>query len=222
MQKESLRTRGFGGRYSRYFAGGFVLRRCRNSTRRYSAAPKREFRSQFPFSHSIVRNYLQFVPVCSSLSHLHPVSKIAANPWGQIWVTGFGAGQGAFVGHSGSRKLASGLSRCFDCMAREKQQAGPVPAARFPQAGIARPLPPEPTGRLRFWRRTRWPTESPRQHPGARAGPLRGRRTSRSIPFAWQWPAARPAPACRRKASGRRSSQPQGQPRLWRRSATGR
>ena len=48
MQKESLRTRGFGGRYSRYFAGGFALRRCRNSIRRYSAAPKREFRSQFP------------------------------------------------------------------------------------------------------------------------------------------------------------------------------
>lgn len=40
--------RGSGGRYSRYFAGGFVLRRCRNSIRRYSAAPKREFRSQFP------------------------------------------------------------------------------------------------------------------------------------------------------------------------------
>ena len=158
--------------------------------------------------HSIVRNYLQFVPVCLSLSHLHPVSKNAANPWGQIWVTGFGAGQGAFVGHSGSRKLASGLSRCFDCMAREKQQAGPVPAARFPQAGIARPLPPDPTGRLRSWRRIHWPTESPRQHPGARAGPLRGRRTSHPIPFAWQWPAARPAPACRRKASGRRPSQP--------------
>ena len=47
MQKDSLRTRGFGGRYSHYFAGGFVLRRCRNSIRRYSAAPKREFRSQF-------------------------------------------------------------------------------------------------------------------------------------------------------------------------------
>ena len=162
----------------------------------------------FVYSHSIVRNYLQFVPVCLSLSHLHPVSKNAANPWGQIWVTGFGAGQGAFVGHSGSRKLASGLSRCFDCMAREKQQAGPVPAARFPQAGIARPLPPESTGRLRSWRRIHWPTESPRQHPGVRAGPLRGRRTSHPIPFAWQWPAARPAPACRRKASGRRPSQP--------------
>ena len=47
MQKESLRTRGFEGRYSRYFAGGFALWRCRNSIRRYSAAPKREFRSQF-------------------------------------------------------------------------------------------------------------------------------------------------------------------------------
>ena len=48
MQKESPRTRGFEGCYSRYFAGGFVLRRCRSRTRQYSAAPKREFRSQFP------------------------------------------------------------------------------------------------------------------------------------------------------------------------------
>lgn len=48
MQKESLRTKGFGGRYSRYFAGGFALWRRRNSIRRYSAAPKREFRNQFP------------------------------------------------------------------------------------------------------------------------------------------------------------------------------
>ena len=48
MQKESLRTKGFGGRYSRYFAGGFALWRRRNSIRRYSAAPKCEFRSQFP------------------------------------------------------------------------------------------------------------------------------------------------------------------------------
>ena len=47
MQKESLRTRGFGGRYSRYFADGFTLRRCRNSTRQYSAASKCESGSQF-------------------------------------------------------------------------------------------------------------------------------------------------------------------------------
>ena len=67
MQKESLRTRGLGGRYSRYFAGGFALRRCRNSIRRYSTAPKREFRSQFPLFPSIVKYYLQFAPVCSSL-----------------------------------------------------------------------------------------------------------------------------------------------------------
>lgn len=40
--------RGSGGLYSRYFAGCFALRRCRNSIRRYSAAPKCEFRSQFP------------------------------------------------------------------------------------------------------------------------------------------------------------------------------
>ena len=48
MQKETPRTRGFEGFYSHYFAGGFVLRRCRNSIRRYSAEPKREFGSQFP------------------------------------------------------------------------------------------------------------------------------------------------------------------------------
>lgn len=48
MQKESLRTRGPGGYYSRYFAGGFALWRYRNSIRRYSAVLKREFRSQFP------------------------------------------------------------------------------------------------------------------------------------------------------------------------------
>ena len=48
MQRENLRTKGFGGRYSHYFAGGFALRRCRNSIRRYSATPKCELRSQFP------------------------------------------------------------------------------------------------------------------------------------------------------------------------------
>lgn len=42
MQKESPRTRGFGGRYSRYFAGGFALWRRRNSIRRHSAVLKRE------------------------------------------------------------------------------------------------------------------------------------------------------------------------------------
>lgn len=48
MQKESLRTRGSGGYYSRYFAGGFALRRRRDSIRRYSAAPERKFEGQFP------------------------------------------------------------------------------------------------------------------------------------------------------------------------------
>ena len=48
MQKESLRTRRFGGCYSRYFADGFALWRRRNSIRRYSTVSKREFRSQFP------------------------------------------------------------------------------------------------------------------------------------------------------------------------------
>lgn len=48
MQGKGLRTRGFGGLYSRYFAGGFALRRCKNSIRRYSTVLKREFRTQFP------------------------------------------------------------------------------------------------------------------------------------------------------------------------------
>ena len=47
MQIGSPRTRGFEGCYSHYFAGDFFLRRCRNSIRRYSAAPKRKFSSQF-------------------------------------------------------------------------------------------------------------------------------------------------------------------------------
>ena len=48
MQGKGLRTRGFGGLYSRYFAGGCALRRCQNNIRRYSAVLKREFRTQFP------------------------------------------------------------------------------------------------------------------------------------------------------------------------------
>lgn len=51
-------------------------------------------------AHSMVK---KLPPVCCSLSHLHPVSKMVASPWGQIWVTDFGAGQGGFVGHGGSR-----------------------------------------------------------------------------------------------------------------------
>ena len=78
MQKESLRTRRSGGCYSRYFAGGFVLRRCRNSIRRYSAAPKREFRSQFPlfpldgFGSSVPS--FQLHPVFASVSSRVPPS----------------------------------------------------------------------------------------------------------------------------------------------------
>lgn len=76
MQKESPRTRGFEGCYSHYFAGGFVLRRCRNSIRRYSAAPKREFRSQFPlfpldgFGSSVPS--LQLYPVFGAVSSRVP------------------------------------------------------------------------------------------------------------------------------------------------------
>lgn len=41
------------------------------------------------YSHSIEKtlsSLFQFAAVCSSLSHLHLVSKNASNPWGQIWV----------------------------------------------------------------------------------------------------------------------------------------
>ena len=76
MQKESLRTRGFGGRYSHYFAGGFALRRCRNSTRRYLAAPKREFRSQFPLlpldGFGFAARSFQLHPVFGSVSSRVP------------------------------------------------------------------------------------------------------------------------------------------------------
>ena len=76
MQKESLRTRGFGGRYSLYFAGGFALRRCRNSIRRYSTVSKSEFRSQFPlfpldgFGSSVPS--LQLHPVFAAVSNRVP------------------------------------------------------------------------------------------------------------------------------------------------------
>lgn len=63
-------------------------------------------KSDSAYSRSIfktISSLLQFAVVCSSSSHLHLVSKITENPWGQIWVTVLGAGQGAFMGHSGSR-----------------------------------------------------------------------------------------------------------------------
>ena len=70
--------RGSGGRYSRYFAGGFALRRCRNSIRRYSAAPKCEFRSQFlllpldGFGSPVLS--FQFHPVFGAVSNRVPPS----------------------------------------------------------------------------------------------------------------------------------------------------
>lgn len=80
-QKESLRTRRFGGRYSHYFAGGFVPRRRRNSTRRYSAAPKREFRNQLPLfsldcSSSTVPSF-RFRPLLRASHQLRPRGVIA-------------------------------------------------------------------------------------------------------------------------------------------------
>ena len=78
MQKKSPRTKGFEGCYSHYFAGGFVLRQCRNSIRRYSAAPKREFRSQFPLfpldSCGSAVAPLQLRPVFGAVSNRVPPS----------------------------------------------------------------------------------------------------------------------------------------------------
>lgn len=59
------------------------------------------------YSHSIVKtlsSLFQFVVVCPSSSYLHPVSKIAENPWGQIWVTVFQAILDILWGHAGSRQ----------------------------------------------------------------------------------------------------------------------
>ena len=55
-------------RYSRDFVGGFALWRCRNSIGRYSAAPKCEFRSQFPlFQHECCR----YVPCHAAEGLIH-------------------------------------------------------------------------------------------------------------------------------------------------------
>lgn len=73
MQKESPRTRKFGGFCSHYFAGDFALRRYRNSTRRYSATPEREFESQFPL---FPLNSKKLSPVCFSLPQFAPACPI--------------------------------------------------------------------------------------------------------------------------------------------------
>ena len=158
------------------------------------------------YSHSIVRNYLQFVPVCLSLSHLHPVSKNAANPWGQIWVTGFGAGQGAFVGHSGSRKLASGLSGVLIAWQERSSRQAPFLLRAFPRP--ASPVRFRPSLPGVFDPGDEFIGPSNRLVNILEYGQALCEGGVHPIPFAWQWPAARPAPACRRKASGRRPSQP--------------
>ena len=78
MPKGSLRTREFGGRCSHYFAGGLALWRRRNSIRRYSTAPEREFRSQFPLfplydSSSAVLSF-QLHPIFGAVSNRVPPS----------------------------------------------------------------------------------------------------------------------------------------------------
>ena len=76
------------------------------------------------YSHSIVKSSLQFVLVCRSLFQfvlftlsLKNCSESMESNLGHV----FRGGAGHFVGHAGSRRLARGLSRCFDHMEREKQ-----------------------------------------------------------------------------------------------------
>ena len=109
MQKESLRTRGSGGLYSRYFAGGFALWRCRNSIRRYSAAPKREFRSQFPL---FPLDSKKLSPVCSSLPQFALVCPIYAQSQKLPRIHGVksgsrisGRGRALLRDHDGSRPM---------------------------------------------------------------------------------------------------------------------
>lgn len=54
--------REFGGFYSHYSAGGFALWRRRNSIRRYSATPEREFESQFPLF--LLDNHSTYINSC--------------------------------------------------------------------------------------------------------------------------------------------------------------
>lgn len=86
MQNKSPRTRGFEGFYSHYFAGGFAQRRCQNSTRRYSAVLKREFRSQFPLFPldgfgSVVPSF-QLHPVFGDVSSRAPPGDIMSRFFG--------------------------------------------------------------------------------------------------------------------------------------------
>ena len=49
----------------------------------------------------------RWLKTASSLFQLHPVSKIAEKPWGQIWVTVFRAIRAVFLGHAWPRQTAS-------------------------------------------------------------------------------------------------------------------
>ena len=147
MQKESPRTRGFGGRYSHYFAGGFVLRRCRNSTRRYSAALRREFRSQFPLFPldgfgSAVPSF-QLRPVFGAVSNRVPPSNTMSRFVGfgdKIWdnLKNFFQTQGfefLFLSQS-ARRVAFGCSMAPKTPVLKLNR----PFARKPPAAIASEL----------------------------------------------------------------------------------
>ena len=83
----------------------------------------------------------------SNSSYLHLVSKIAANPWGQIWVMVFRGGQDSFVGHSGSWRIGEAsraISRTgepMSCLGFEKAKHRPV---RGPDAKVGAGRCPAP------------------------------------------------------------------------------
>ena len=89
--------------------------------------------SRYP--HFIVKNPLQFVPVCSSLSQLvpvssslsflHSVSKIDENPWGQIWVTVFWGGAGRFRGSQWVTKAGEWALKVFRLHGKREAADGP-------------------------------------------------------------------------------------------------
>lgn len=154
MQKESPRTRGFEGCYSHYFAGGFVLRRCRNSIRRYSAAPKREFRSQFPLFPLCALCFLLCSLILSGLQspeHGNPLRYAAAQCWDSAgtkietqaklgrgefqflsqWEKGGAEGRKSFPGVASAGALCG---RVFAGLFRSRPRSRILPALRRPDS----------------------------------------------------------------------------------------
>ena len=89
---------------------GAIPQDCPEVAKRKAPDPFMQFRGSetldICYSHSIVRNYLQFVPVCRSLPQFVPFTSSLKN-CRESMVSNLGHGfrviQGVFVGHGGSR-----------------------------------------------------------------------------------------------------------------------